>query len=249
MSAITDEPIEAMFTTDILFHAISIENACEGLLLPEPKGVYTNTELEPVMVDGQTYYTLEETSGSSIAAIYGGPKGKTCKIITSPSKVLTPITDINLVKTAVYDEGGNVIIGTNRMRSKEKSVSNSCFFPYRGIKIIKILVNDHIDTVVQYRKYRKNCYDEIAKHLISDFDARGAFQLLSGKIEEIYAEIHRDISTFIGNKNWNIYHTSIRGSNLKIERDLDFRVHCWEKEHGSAFRSGKYIEPSEPIEE
>ncbi len=234
------EKLESSFTFDIAYHANLIETICDGKLLPEPKGIYVNTQIEPVMVDGCTYYTLEPvTPGTTVIYKNGDPNLKL--IVMSQSTALMPIVDINTVKTAVYDKDGKIIIRSSLIKNKERNLNNSSFLPYRGIKIVELLIQDHINSVVQHCRYRRNCYDEISKHLIPDHTGT-AFDLYSGEFELIFDEIRRDIELFLDNKTWNIYHTSIRATRVTIDRGCDYRVNEWERQHGDVFRLGKYVE-------
>lgn len=239
------ETLEASITFDIAYHANLIENICEGKLLPEPKGIYITTQVEPVMVDGQVYYTLEPTPPKEDNVIYKDGGSLVKKSSFSPGSVLVPIVDINIIKSAVYNSDGKVIIRSSLIKNKERNLNNASFLPYRGIKIIELLIQDHINSIVQHRRYRRNCYDEIAKHLLPDNTA-SAFELYSGEFELLFDELLRDIELFLGWKSWNIYHTTLRGTRFTIERGIDYRVNEWEKQHGTSFRNGTYSEIAEP---
>ena len=239
------ETLEASITFDVLYHANLIENICEGKLLPEPKGIYITTQVEPVMVDGQRYYTLEPTPPKEDSVIYKEGKHLVKKTSFSPGSILVPIVDINTVKTAVYNEDGKVIIRTSLIKNKERNLNNTSFLPYRGIKIVELLIQDHINSTLQHRKHRRNCYDEIAKHILPEVLTETAYDLFSGDFELLFDELRRDIEIFLGSKTWNIYHTTTRGTRVTIERGIDYRVNEWEKQHGATFRNGKYAEFAE----
>ena len=239
------ETLEASITFDIAYHANLIEEICEDKLLPEPKGIYANTQLEPVMIDGQDYYTLEPTASREDSVIYKELGRLIKKSSFSPGSVLKLITDINTVKSAVYNKDGKVVVRSSIIKNKARALSNTSFLPYRGIKIIEILVQDHIDCLVAHRRHRGNCYDKISKHLVPDY-VKSTFDVFSGDFELMFDELRRDIELFLGNKIWSIYYITLRGTRITIDRGSDYRVNEWEKQHGSNFRCGKYTECAEP---
>ena len=69
-----------------------------------------------------------------------------------------PMLDINTATKTVYYESGNVAVPGITVKNKNTQLSNRSFLPYRGIKIIKLLIEDHLDQFVLYRKTRKDCY-------------------------------------------------------------------------------------------
>lgn len=197
---------------DISPYAGMFENACEGHLLPAPKGIYLNGTLEPVMVDGQAYYTYDRTE-------------------------TIPMTDINKNDRAVYNEAGKCVITSLQARRKAFFLSNEPFLPYRGIKIVETMVNDQIDSFVLYRRNRRNLFSELTKQFAPGVDVNDQF---GNDLESIYKDLQSDVANFLNNHSWNLYFARMKNNMLHIERSLDYRAYCWEQEHGDAYRNGTY---------
>lgn len=210
-----DSPIltlEAVLTTDISYYASLIENICADKLMPPPKGIYRSGQLEPAMVDGVQYYTVNGIN-------------------------LEPFTDINKVEKTVVNEEGNCILPSTVIRNKKKLLSNEPFLSYRGSKIVFILVQDQLDAFAQYRRSRPDCYAKISSHFVKGVNVYDEY---ASQIEHIYDELNKEIGLFLGNKSWNMHFATLKNSILKIERGIDYRAYQWENEHGEDFRSGKY---------
>ena len=81
--------LEAKLSIDFLDSATQIEINCAEFLLPPPNGIYLKTRLDPVMVDGRSYFVRRGTTTEQVA-------------------------DINTVNENVYDEDGIPHIGMAR---------------------------------------------------------------------------------------------------------------------------------------
>lgn len=216
---VQDSPIltiEAIQNFNVRYYAGLIENVCDEKLLPPPAGIYMSGTLEPVMTDGNNYYCNNGIE-------------------------TTLVTDINVVTKSIYDENGNCVIPASIMRNKARLVGNESFLPYRGIKIINLLVQDQIDSFSSYKKTREVVYGKIAKHFINPSDEDS---VLGAVIEHIYSELAKEIAIFLEDKSWNIYFIKSKNELVTIERGLDYRAYCWEMEHGESFRNGKYKSPN-----
>lgn len=209
--------ISAKLVLDITHHANLLENLADEDLLVPPSGIYITGQLEPAMIDGRQYYC---TKGAQRIAF----------------------SDINEVDTSVYDENDNLIIRSLFMKNKAKHLSNTPLLPYRGLKIATCLCKDYIDSKAVYRKFKRNPYDEIVKHFKPNIDVENKY---SGKFDEVFSDIRRDIGAFIGSKEWNLHFITLKNTLINIEQGLDYRAWCWENEHGKDFRAGKYVEFSQ----
>ena len=213
---VTDSPIltvEASYRTEISHIANAIEMDCQEHLLAPPKGIYCSGKLEPAMIDGQTYYSSK--SGSR----------------------LEPITDINKVNTAVYNESGKCVIPLLYMKKRNLMVSNEPFMSYRGLHIVRELVTNQIDHSCAYRRYAKDKHGCISKHFIPGTDIN---EIYADVLDVIYKPLEAEIYEFLGNHAWDMHFAKLQNTILIIERGMDYRAYCWEQEHGDAWRAGKY---------
>jgi hypothetical protein len=173
-------------------------------LLPAPKGIYSITDIDPVMVDGVRYLT-RVTVGKK-----NGP--------------LVEFTDIDKLTTPVYNEAGECIISQITIDNKDRLLSNRPLRPYRGIKIARILFDRKIDETIAWRKRAGNHFVKIKQHLLPD-------TWLDEELEQYLLQFTMRLNETLGElmlrHEWNVYFITQRGSKLTIERGEDYRVIEW----------------------
>ena len=208
---------EALFKTDIRYSADLLETIFEGQLRAPPAGIYISGKLEPAMVDGKEYHYKNGTES-------------------------VVFTDINVVEKAVYDENYKCVIPAYCMKNRSKLVSNLPFLPYRGLKIMFLLIQQKIDNFVQYRSARiRRDYDRL---LGDQFNEATALDGKMGQqLDDASVDVIREIDSWLGNHDWNLYFPKLKDTNVIIERCIDYRAYCWERENGELFRSGAYTGP------
>ncbi len=234
MLELMNMPLEGKITLDIEPYASAIELACAEHILSAPKGIYIKNRLEPVMMDGNNYYTRSGTEA-----------------------VL--ITDINVIKENVYDENNKLVIPKAFMLKKDKFISNESMLPYRGCKIVELLMNYWLDQLCQYRKMSGNKEYKAMQHLAplpklqpheypANITAEELHELECVREAEhhdlmmvtfnlILQSLRKELDLFVGNLNWNMYFVKLTDCHLSIERYCDWRAYQWEIEHGEKFRS------------
>jgi hypothetical protein len=209
-TSLSDLPIEASITLDLTDCAAEIEVRCSDWLLPPPKGIYSNTQVEPVMVDGGNYYTLTNTSGGYVRV---------------------SVNDLNTVNPnkSIYTSKGHkdvVVVNTLQLQNKEKCLSNLPIRPYRGMKVVECLVNNQIDSYIAYKRSNKDLFDAVRKHIrpdCTDAQVEECFEYVSIN----YADVRSDIFSFMGKHNWNIYFLKVKGTIITLQRSIDWRAYDW----------------------
>lgn len=206
---------EAIFCLDISEYAAQIESICHDYLVPAPKGIYIKNRIDPVLVDGRTYYTKEK--------VEDGIR-------------FVPITDINSVMSGVYDENRKLLIPGRFMKNKSAWISNKSLLSYRGIKIIEYYVKDQIENCLSYRKQNSNYLDGVYRQFkqpevnaaTGDYVEEQTVEEVVSKIErDVYEHLQKKIAEFVGNRNWNMYFIKIKNQFLIIERYCDWRIYDW----------------------
>ena len=230
-------PLEAKLTLEVGDFAQQVEISCADYLLPAPKGIYLKNRLEPVMTDGNAYY------------IYKGQQRH-------------KIQDINLIKENVYTESGSLLIPKIFMENKARFLSEVPFIPYRGVKLAELLINEQVDSMIEYRHRRGYTLHKVLSHMlpipvkvVEDYSAEAANlrlrelhagidkapaehpeDTITRRLDEDYASLQKEINLFIGEHTWNIYLIKLTNLTVTIERFMDYRIYCWEVEHGQKFR-------------
>lgn len=213
-----------------------IETVCEGFLKETPKGIYTYINLEPVMVDGKEYYYKQGTE-------------------------VVPVTDINQVNTAVYNSDHKIVISSSLLKNKAKFLSNKPFMPYYGIHIANRMVQGYLSAHSIYNRSNTDAVRNIDKYFTDDAfataetdpDDRVTYSspdsLFGTALEEVMSDIHGMVFDFMKGHEWNLHCTKLTNSTLVIEQGIDYRVFCWEIEHGDQWRNGKYTTPTSSSED
>lgn len=200
---------EAIFCLDISEYAAQIERLCEPFLLPAPKGIYVRNRLEPVMVDGRTYFT---------------------EVKVDDGVRFVPIEDINLADGSIYSEERKLLITRRMMVDKAKWISNTPVLPYRGTKILELYVKDQIDSFVRYRKHSSNYLSKVYAQMCvpKDQEEMGILDDALMQVERsVYEHLWKKVNEFVGNHDWNMYFICIKDKFLHIERHCDWRIYDW----------------------
>lgn len=226
--------LEQRLRIDIASSANQLDLECAEILQPAPKGIYLKTRLEPVMVDGNTYYVRK--GDASI-----------------------PVTDINQVTENVYDESNKLIIPKTYLLKKEKYLSNESFLPYRACKIIECMAEQSLDELLAWRTAGRNWVDRMEAHIKpevlavetpSEFATYAEVQAWEERKDHVnhlrdefyqirdraYQLIKQELELFVGKLSWHMYYVKLEDTTLIVERFCDYRVHLWELEHGNKFR-------------
>lgn len=205
--SLSNLPISAVFRLDVEAVAHQIETLCGDYLLIEPEGVYVISRLEPVMTPSQTYYThtkkLDEIGGY-------------CR---------EPLQSIYCLEKEIFNDSDKQVMPKYYFNNKQKFVSRRCFLPYRGLKIMEILVKNAVSEFVQYERGPSNLLDKL----------QGQLQPIDNDwLEEITLAIKvaadvqlRQVSFFLGDNNWDMFSTKLDNGVIHIERHLDWRVFDW----------------------
>lgn len=210
MPDINDLEIESTITLNIEDCASYIESYCADKLLAPPKGIYSNSRIEPVMVDGGNYYTVEFKEGRTFR---------------------TPVHDLGTVKKnlSVYTEVNGVdrVVVTNlQLLNKDRCLSHLPIRPYRGVKIVEQLITNQIDSFIKYRKGTKDLYSQICSHLQSPLDEE-ALETIMGAIKEQYSDTRQVIQEFMGKHDWHLYFIKFKGGTVTIQKSIDYRAYDW----------------------
>lgn len=177
--------------------AEQIELSLEEKLQPPPAGIYVNTKLEPVMVANNNYYYIANDE-------------------------FTLVTDINEVGGAVYNAKHEKILTSSQLKNKNTTLSNNSFFPYRGIKIARLMYEYAIESKVMWRKSRSMAYDKIQqRHISIAIEYEELMRLLC----DFQSKINEDLAPLIIDHEWSTFMLKDKlVHDLQITRGEDYRV-------------------------
>lgn len=215
MPNISELQIEGRLQLDLEDTSKRIEYEFADWLLPAPKGIYVINKVEPVMVDGGEYYTVDVDKGNRI--------------------IRTPVTDITDVKLGVFTNtvgSDKISLGSDKqiipkafMLNKSKYVSSLPILPYRGITIVRGLINNQINNFIKYRKSGRTDSTIIKNNLIKL--KREEWVTAVSRINELYEDIHTTIRLFMGMHDWHLYFVKLDETKALIEKSIDYRALQW----------------------
>lgn len=211
MTDLTKLPIYKYLHYDIEAIARQIEYECADILLPAPKGIYSINRVEPVMVDHGEYYTLKEENNVAIR---------------------TPVHDITELKERIYTLKNGIdtmVIPATFMQNKKRFLSNEPMLPWRGVQVVKTLVEKQLD---QYLKYRiePSAYTVSDEHFNCTRETLAQHREVDNAlaiINDIYAPLCDDLLEFIGQYEWHIHYACFKDTKLVIEQSIDYRAYEW----------------------
>lgn len=228
MSHFPQPDLEAALQLDYLECAHALERVFAARLKPAPDGIYVKHEIEPVIVAGTECYVRDPHSYA-----------------------LERVLDINGVREAIRDKQGNVLITRSTMLNAAKWVSNTPFVPYRGAKIVELMIKRHIAKYVAYGQLRGKshlgewfvpytAHTNWDAHIAEHFDFTGEieaeapiylwdYERASDELAELFLPMVRQLNAFLGNHVWNIYHVHLTTQLLRVDRYTDWRAYEWTK--------------------
>jgi hypothetical protein len=214
---------EAFLPIDTLEYLRYIEHNYPGLFLDNPKGVYKLGRIDPVLTDGNYYYTK---AGLAIQK---------------------PIENIDNVFEDVYDANGRIVINAMVMRNKRKFLSNTSQYSYYGVRAINYYVNMIIENHSAYIKNRRYL-DKFLSCFKPEY--RQDIHLQNIDIDFTLEPLHSVVYAFIAKHPWTIYLTKQLGTMCLIEKTIDYRIYDWtiQKEQEEQRRAENMSEQCDIVE-
>lgn len=189
-------------TSRLLISVISYATMLEGQfgdwLLPPQQGVYTPGSLTPSLVPNRHYFIRE--NGNMV-------------IVTNLDEVVSDVFDIN----------HKVVLNRYVMQNKNRMLTPHPTIPVRGIHLIQKLIEFEITSVLRWCPHAHGCENRILNEFKPEYRNSVDIQI----IREAGRYITQQVHDFIGNDDWNYYHTAIIGVDIVVEKGPDYRVCEW----------------------
>jgi len=211
------EMLEA-FVIDLKEIAADIENCFADRLKPAPKGIYIKYQLAPIMVPGGKYCT--DRNGIQVE-------------LGCPDTYKQLLAEKDNIRCA----NGDVIIHKSMLKSS--MLSDTPFGPYRGLLIAKAAIDNIINNFISWRRTRSGTTYSLAKHFTDPVEnpqytdeenqqlIREQLDQIDFMVGRILNSVESQINDWLDGKCWNIYTTTLKGGNIRIERREDFRIYHW----------------------
>lgn len=210
MSLMDELVVKEKLVVDCKDTAGMIEYEMIDYFKPSPKGIYTASKLEPVMVDGVQYYEAIWQEGISVKYI--------------------EIKDITQHEGSVYFRNKSDFmvraIPKTFMKNKAKYLSNTPIIPYAGTHITNLLVREQIDNYVQYSRSTSSLKDKIRAYVLDEVSDEN-FEIMLSRMRELYECTHELVKEFIHGFDWYLFFTKLNENKITIERSIDYRAYLY----------------------
>jgi hypothetical protein len=227
-----------VFSLDIESIACLIEQTAGPYLKEAPKGIFTPAKLEPAMVDGRRYFIRVQnrrtgtTEDIPINDLENAPH--TTVYALEESSDFRPHWNkqnaFGLVRPVRQNYKERVAIPQIFMGNKKRFLSTKPILPYRGIKVIELLVDDCINHHVKYPRAAQDPTDYIYSQFKEEY-LRGDYQSnldpLVLYIESVADILLCQLRAFMAGFEWHLYFVSVVGSKLFVEMSVDQRAYLW----------------------
>lgn len=208
-----DTTAQQILLLDPTEYAEIIEQRYNSHLKPYVSGYYLPGIEHPVMVAGK-YYT------------YIGPNNTTFPV--------SAVTDLSTIASAIYDQYGEVAVE----RHKVKQLTTVPHAPYRGINLIRDLVENCVDRLSVWRQYAKcgavtrDMGDVLHDHLDPEFVKTthpGDLDVLAEQINGLLIDLRSSVVDFASKDKWVIHIVRTWRTDIVVEKTVDYRIHAWEQ--------------------
>lgn len=194
------ESIESVFVIDLLHHALSLEEQPYlGALVEPEEGLYLPGSIDPILRKRVKYYFRSDYA-----------KGITIKTFDN-------IFDR---KEDILDDNGVIVISQNHLRLKKKYITEQPTIPSVAIKVAISVALKFLNGLSRYTNINISPY-----HLHRFIKPEFSELIEREEYDHAYEELLDELSDFVGKDTWNMYFFKIRGTNLIIEKSVDYRIY------------------------
>lgn len=177
---------------------------------PEP-GVYTLSSLDPVIKKDVVYYHGSINQDEPVIFDH------------------TPtIDDITIYKKGLFHEDGLVVLSPAVIQNAKRLLRNESFVSKAAFTVIEYIIRDAINNSIAYGDtvHREMCFPFEYKHYLTQ---EGQDAYAEGQFENMCEGLLIQAVSFVSERPWSIYFTRPSGSDLIIERLIDYRIYDWTK--------------------
>lgn len=221
-----------VFRIDIEDMACTIEQYVGEYLKEPPKGIFSATQLEPVMKEGADYFMrkpdpttgkLQEVRVCTLDDLGGGA--------VFPVKSNRGLGRQSWIHDRIpHQRHEDVAVPRFFADRKNKFLSSVPMLPYRGIKVIESIIENLINQKVHYARINKEPIDYVFNQFKSEYlhgDYESNLDPLVLFIESITEQLQDDLKKFMAGFEWHLYFVTISASRLTVEMSVDQRAYLW----------------------
>jgi hypothetical protein len=138
------------------------------------------------------------------------------------------VNNIADVKGDFYNIDAELLLSTQRINVAHLSLESS--LPLLGMKIIEAYAKMVVSETSTWARERITTEEILLEFLKPEMAAPNNSELLEkmcDTLDTILRELKTDIRQFIGADDWVMHFVKMRGSDLYVEKTIDFRIYDW----------------------
>ena len=197
----------AVLHLDIRSMATQLERQFADYFYPPAPGIYVSDDINPVITPGKICYAVDQATGKYI-----------------------PVTDLTNINSAIFDQDGRIIISAYFMQDKARHVSLQPILPTRGFQIILGLIEHVLESIAPYVRI-SSAHHRVRRLILPEHHHLWDDGTIEMRCQDLISEVHR----FIGDDVWHRYYVKLRFNDIYLEKTIDYRIYCWEQEHGHEY--------------
>lgn len=167
-------------------------------LVPNPFGIYTKTQLFPVLRPGESAFAMST----------GKKHG---------------FDEIGNLDDDICNARGEVIIPRAFMRDKARMLSINGFYPISALQLLKASVDLNMRRFCPHAAPFTNEHNAAASFLKPEYQ----HLLYENELDVFISDLIEEMHDFVVKDTWNIYFTKVKTDNLHIEKSIDYRIFDW----------------------
>lgn len=194
--------VEEVLVIDLMEHVTSMEEKYIDALIDAPKGLYIVGNIEPLLLDSNTYY----------------PKS----LYPNPKRRIAGLTDLVSYSDDIVNAQGETVVTLKDLILKAKFLKQEPTVPVIAIKAAISVVEQYLTSSSWYTKRSH------PQHRL-EFLVRSEFQdmVVNDEYFDVFQRLRKQVMSFVGDDQWNIYFTKVKGTNLIVEKSIDYRIYCY----------------------
>lgn len=194
--------VEEVLVIDLMEHVTSMDEQYIKALIEPIKGIYVIGHVEPLLNDGKLYYPK---------ALYPNPKSRI--------KSLDNLASIN---DDIVNEQGEVVITLKDLVLKGKFLKREPTVPVTAVKAAISVIEQYL---ISSSWYTKRSHPQYRLEYLVKPECQ--VMVVNDEYLDVFQRLRRLVMNFVGDDQWNIYFTKIKGTNFIIEKAIDYRIYCY----------------------
>lgn len=199
-------------------------------LIDPPKGIYLKGSLKPFITDNVDYYAesvLTKKGLNREELVYNGVIVKGSKVVDFQEERITDFQDILGLTENLIDECGTVVLTADDIKRRSKYMSLTPSIPVIAIEVAALMVKSYLDSICPYNKTVRSIRS-ISENTLEEFVKESYHHLIDeDEFDVEFESLLNIVSEFVGDDLWFIYTHRIKGTDLIIEKLIDFRIYDW----------------------